>query len=128
MLAKISLVFGTFALSSAAVAQGNYYTGWTPGSEITGQRMQVQTNGIMNTVDFQPNGQARIYSASGATSVDATWTAINNQLCLRTSTTYDCYPYQRPFVAGQTVDLISNCAVHSRWMTPQVTILPGERG
>lgn len=127
MLARLLFTASAIMLASAANAQ-SYYTGWTPGSEITGQVVQVQTNGIMNTVAFQPNGVARISSATGATVVDATWTADNNQLCLRTASTFDCYPYQRPFVAGQAVDLISNCAVHSRWMTPQVTILPGERG
>lgn len=127
MLAKFA--FGVAVLTAASAASGqNYYTGWIPGSEITGQRVQVQTNGVTNTVAFESNGVAHIYSPSGATTVDATWTANEGQLCLRTSNTFDCYPYRTPFVAGKTVDLVSDCAVHSRWLTDQVTVLPGERG
>ncbi len=128
MLAR--LVVGTTALlaATAAVAQSHYYPGWIPGSEITGQRVQVQTNGIVNTVAFEPNGVARIYSPSGATVVNATWVAQNDQLCLTTATTHDCYAYQMPFQRAQAVDLISDCGVRSRWLAPEVTILPGERG
>ena len=127
MLARLTVAIA--ALGTAAVADAqNQYGGWVPGSEITGQRVQVQTNGITNTIAFEPNGVAHIYSPSGATVVDANWTAKDGQLCLRTSNTFDCYPYTMPFQAGQPVDLLSNCAVRSRWMTPNVTILPGERG
>lgn len=124
------LIVGTAALfcASAVMAQNPYYPGWIPGSEITGQRVQVQTNGVMNTVSFEPNGVAHIYSPSGATVVDATWTATGEQLCLTSATTHDCYPYQLPFQRAQAVDLISNCGVRSRWLAQDVTILPGERG
>ena len=126
----LRFVMGIAAISVAgsAMAQSHLYPGWVPGSEITGQRVQVETNGVVNTVAFEPNGVAHIYSPSGATVVDATWVAQDDQLCLTTSTTHDCYPYELPFQAQQPVDLVSNCGVRSRWMTPQVTILPGERG
>jgi hypothetical protein len=109
-------------MASAAAAQ------WVPGSEITGQQVQVQTNGIINIVTFEPNGVARISSPSGATVVNATWTVGNGELCLRTASAFDCYPYTAPFQAGQPVDLVSHCAVRSRWLAPSVTLPPGERG
>ena len=33
---------------------------WIPGSEITGQSIQIETNGVTNTVFFDPGGVARI--------------------------------------------------------------------
>jgi hypothetical protein len=35
-------------------------TAWVPGTEITGQSVQVETNGVTNTVYFDPGGVARI--------------------------------------------------------------------
>jgi hypothetical protein len=127
MFVRATVGLAACAIATAAAGQSQY-GGWIPGSEITGQRVQVQTNGVTNTIDFERNGVAHIYSPSGATVVDATWTAADGQLCLTTANTHDCYPYTMPFQAGLPVDLISNCAVRSRWTTPNVTILPGERG
>ena len=31
---------------------------WTPGSEIVGQTVQVQTNGVMNSITFNADGTA----------------------------------------------------------------------
>ncbi len=49
--------------------------GWTPGSEIVGQSIQVTTNGVTNTVYLDPGGAARIISPAGNT-VAGTWTAV----------------------------------------------------
>jgi hypothetical protein len=122
MLLRLTAALVPLFLSSAAAAQ------WVPGSEITGQQVQVQTNGVTNTITFEPNGVARISSPSGATVVDATWSAANGELCLTTATAFDCYPYQRPFQAGQPIDLLSHCAVRSRWLASSVNVPPGERG
>jgi hypothetical protein len=127
MLTKLVAGLAVLASSSTAWAQDAYY-GWTPGSEIVGQRVQVETNGVTNTVAFENGGVAKIYSPTGTTVVDANWTAANGQLCLITSSTSDCYPYRSPFQAGQAVDLISDCAVHSRWLAPTVSAKAGERG
>ena len=127
MLTKLVAGLAVLTSSSVVWAQDAYY-GWTPGSEIIGQRVQVQTNGVTNTIAFESGGVARISSPTGATVIDAAWTANNGQLCLTTSSTFDCYPYRSPFVAGQSVDLISDCAVHSRWLAPQVSAHAGERG
>jgi len=120
---KFAIAAVPFVVASAAGAQN-----WVPGSEITGQQVQVTTNGVTNIVTFEPNGVARISSSSGARVIDATWTATNGELCLRTADTFDCYPYRTAFQAGQPVDLLSNCAVRSRWLAPALTVAPGERG
>jgi hypothetical protein len=122
MLTK--LIIGAIALSSASVAAAQ----WSPGMEIMGQEVQVQTNGVVNTISFQPNGVATIRSPSGATVVDATWTSDAGQLCLKTANTFDCYPYRAPFTARMPVDLISNCGVRSRWTALSTAVSPVERG
>jgi len=96
--------------------------------EITGQQVQVQTNGVVNTITFEPNGIAHIASPSGATVVDATWTASNGKLCLQTAATADCYPYARPFTARDPVDLRSDCNMLSRWTVLSTAVAPFERG
>ena len=109
---------------SAAHAQ------WIPGSEIVGQSVQVEANGVVNTVYFDAGGTARIVSPGG-TVVQGAWTAANGQLCLQTSTGQECWPYTQAFQAGQQVTLVSSCQVASRW-TPSGTnpqqATGGERG
>ena len=51
-------IVGTL-LAGAPIA-GIAQTGWVPGSEIIGQSIQVETNGVTNTVFFDPGGVARI--------------------------------------------------------------------
>ena len=122
MLQRLTAAIVPLVIASSAAAQ------WVPGSEITGQQVQVQTNGVTNIIAFEPNGVARISSPSGAKVVDATWIAANGELCLTTSNSFDCYPYASAFQAGQPVDLLSRCAVRSRWLTSSVTVPAGERG
>lgn len=122
MFARSMIAIAALVTASAASAQ------WVPGMEITGQQVQVQTNGVMNTITFEPNGVARITSPTGATVVDATWTASAGKLCLQTSSTFDCYPYAAPFTANVPVDLRSDCNVLSRWTALSTAVPPGERG
>lgn len=122
MLARSITAIVALVTASAASAQ------WVPGMEIMGQQVQVQTNGVMNTITFEPNGVARITSPTGATVVDATWTANAGKLCLQTSSTFDCYPYAAPFTANVPVDLRSDCNVLSRWTALSTAVPPGERG
>ena len=122
MLTKI--LIGTLALSSASMAAAQ----WSPGMEIMGQEVQVQTNGVVNTISFQPNGVATIRSPSGATVVDATWTTDAGELCLKTASTFDCYPYRAPFTARAPVDLVSSCGIRSRWTALSTAVSPVERG
>ena len=96
--------------AAPALAQG-----WTPGSEIVGQSVQVETNGVVNTVHFDAGGQARIITPGGNT-IPATRTAGNGQLCLHTGTARECWGYQAPFQAGQPIMLSSSCQTNSRWL------------
>lgn len=119
MLARCIAALVGLTMATAATAQ------WVPGSEITGQRVQVQTAGVTNTIQFDANGVAHISSPTGATVVDANWRADGNQLCLTTPNTSDCYPYAAPFEADRPIDLVSKCGVTSRFLA---LLPPGERG
>jgi len=116
------------ASSAAAFAQG----GWTPGSEIIGQPVQVTTNGVTNTVYLDQGGGARIMTPGGNT-VPASWTAVNNQLCLINGAAQECFPYAAPFRAGTPVTLTSSCNATSTWLAASTNAPPppverGERG
>lgn len=124
-LGGVSLVFAPIA---GAAAQG-----WVPGSEITGQSIQVETGGVVNTVHFDPGGVARIMTPSGST-VQGSWSVANEMLCLDTGPgARECWPYRSAFLAGQPVTLTSSCQVTSRWVANAVNLPPpvppsGERG
>ena len=122
-----SLVYGAVLLGAPLTAA---YSQWTPGSEIVGQSIQVETNGVVNTVHFDAGGAARIITPAGNT-VPGTWTAAGGQLCLQAGAGQECWPYQAAFQAGQQVTLTSSCQVASRW-TPLSTnpaqATGGERG
>ena len=102
---------------------------WVPGSEIVGQSVQVETNGVVNTVAFDPGGAARI-TTPGGNVVPGTWSAANGQLCLQVSGGQECWPYQSAFQPGQQVTLVSNCNVTSRWLANSTNSQAprGERG
>ena len=105
-------IVGTLLLG--APVAGLAQAGWVPGSEITGQSIQVETNGVTNTVFFDPGGVARIQTPGGK-SVPGTWAAANGQLCLTTGAAQECWPYSQPFQAGQQISLTSSCNSASRW-------------
>ncbi|MGI8704759.1 MAG: hypothetical protein ACR2JJ_03005, partial [Sphingomicrobium sp.] len=86
---------------SAAVAQ-------VPGSEIVGQTLQVQAQGVTNSVYLAPDGTAQITTPQGMT-VPATWSAANNQFCIAAGGNTECVPYSQPFQPGQQVALTSSC-------------------
>ena len=89
---------------------------WTPGSEIVGQSVQVNTNGTVNTVYFDQGGAARIMTPGGM-SVPGRWSVANEQLCLDIGTgPTECWPYRSAFLAGQNVTLTSTCNVTSQWL------------
>lgn len=106
--------------------------GWAPGSEIIGQSVQVETNGITNTVYFDPGGAARIQTPGGNI-VPGTWSASGGRLCLSTGAAQECWAYAQPFQAGQQVTLTSTCNAASRWTALGTNQAPvqssaGERG
>ena len=124
-------IVGTVLL--AAPVAGIAQAGWVPGSEITGQSVQVLTNGTTNTVYLDAGGQARIQTPGGNV-VPATWNAGGGQLCLSTGAARECWPYTQPFQAGQQVTLTSTCNSSSQWTALGTNTAPpaaqgaGERG
>ena len=99
-------IVGTFLVATPVA--GFTQPGWVPGSEIPGQSIQVETNGVTNTVFFDPGGVARIQTPGGSM-VPGTWAASNRQLCLTTGAAQECWPYAQPFQAGQQISLASSC-------------------
>lgn len=102
---------------------------WMPGSEIVGQSVQVETNGVVNTIYFDPAGAARIASPAGRI-VPATWSATGGQLCLQNGAGRECWPYAQAFQAGRQVTLVSSCQSTSSWMANSTNEqqAKGERG
>jgi hypothetical protein len=121
LTAAIAASLAAVVAPSAASAQM-----WTPGSEIVGQSVVVNTNGTANTVYFDQGGVARIMTPNG-TPIQGRWTAANQQLCLDIGTgSAECWPYRSAFQAGQPVTLTSNCNVASQW-TANSTNMPEQQ-
>jgi hypothetical protein len=121
-------VVAAVMLPAAAMAQA----GWTPGTEVVGQPIQVTTNGTTNTVYLDPGGQLRITTPNGNT-VPGTWTAANGQLCLGVGGAQECVPYSAPFQAQQPQTLTSSCGATETWLAQATNQPPtqgqkGERG
>ena len=127
LLFKVALL-GAAVAAPASIA---FAQAWVPGSEIAGQTLQVQTNGVMNSIYLSPDGTATITTPEGTT-VPGTWSAANNQLCLNANGAQECWPYSQPFQPGQQVALTSSCQQVSTFLA-QSTNAPvqqrgGERG
>ena len=123
----------SIGLAAAALLTTGASAQWVPGSEISGQTLQVETNGVLNNISFDPGGVARITTPSGNV-VPASWTANAGQLCLSTGGAQECFPYTQAFQAGQPVTATSSCGATSRWLAnatnqpPQQPQNLGERG
>jgi hypothetical protein len=126
----MALVQAVTALS-LAIPFASAHAQWTPGSEITGHAIQVETNGIVNTVYFDAGGAARVQTPGGNI-VPAQWSVVNNTLCLTTGGAQECWPYTQAFRQGQQLTLTSSCNAASRWLplstNPPSSSALGERG
>ncbi len=111
MIQSAALVASIAAIAAPSAASAQM---WTPGGEIVGQSIQVNTNGTVNTVYFDQGGVARIMTPGGNT-VPGRWTAANQQLCLDTGGAPECWPYRAAFKAGEVVNLTSSCNATSQW-------------
>lgn len=123
------------ALAGAAmlIAPATAFAQWVPGSEIVGQTLQVQKNGVTNSIFLGPGGKAQITTPGGSV-IPASWTAANGQLCLNTGAAQECWGYANAFQAGQPMTLTSNCGTAS-WLANSTNAPPppsqkpaGERG
>ena len=112
------LIASLVAAPSAGFAQE-----WVPGSEIVGQSVVVETNGVANTVYFDAGGAARIVSPQGRVA-NASWTAANKNICLNSGAASECWPYQQAFQAGQRVTLTSSCQAVSNWVPNSTNAAP----
>jgi len=132
LLFKLAAIGAAVAAPVTGVAA---QAGWVPGSEIAGQTVQVQTNGVMNSITFNTDGTATITTPSG-TSVPGTWSAANNMLCLSANGGQECWPYAQPFQAGRQMALTSSCQQMTTFMPQAINTPPpppaeqpsGERG
>lgn len=119
-----AFMMATFATPASAQS-------WMPGNELRGHAVNIETNGVVNTVNFDADGTARILSATGQ-EVQGRWFTENQMICLQSATARECWPYQQAFQAGQPVTLTSDCASTSRWtpISTQQQAMPtsGERG
>ena len=127
-LALASASLALLSVPTAAMAQ----QAWVPGTEITGQSVQVQINGVTNTLYFDPGGSLRIASPNGNI-VNGSWAVNGTQLCLNSGTAAECFPYAQAFQASQPVTLTSSCNAVSVWTANSVNPPPrvenmGERG
>ena len=120
--------------AAALLTPASAFAQWVRGSEIVGQTLQVQKNGVTNSVVLSPGGQAQI-TTPGGNVIPATWTAANGQLCLNTGAAQECWAYTTAFQPGQPLTLSSNCGT-ATWLAnstnapspPPVQEPQGERG
>lgn len=124
----------TLVGAAMLVGSATAFAQWVPGSEIVGQTLQVNTNGVANSVYLGPGGQATI-TTPGGRAIPASWTANNGQLCLMNGAAQECWPYQAAFQPGQPVTLTSSCNATSQWLAnatnqppPPSQSTAGERG
>lgn len=125
IVARSGVVFAAvLALPGVAMAQG-----WSPGSEIVGQSVQVTTNGVTNTLYLDAGGAARVVTPNGNT-VPLNWSAAGGQLCLISGAAQECVPYNAPFQAGQPMALTSSCNQTQTWLATATNQPPmqGQRG
>lgn len=127
LLMKVSILGAALLVPlGAAAAQA-----WSPGAELVGQTVQVQTQGVVNSIYFAPDGTATIAAPSGTT-VPGTWSVANNMLCLNAGGAQECWPYSQPFQSGVQVALTSSCQQMSTFMpgtlNQPMPSAAGERG
>ena len=106
---SVAAALGGLLLTSGLAAESAAAQGWMPGMEITGHGVRVETQGVVNTVYFDPGGTARIVSDSGR-EYPGTWSVQGQSLCLEMGAgARECWAYQAPFVTGQPMAMASSC-------------------
>jgi hypothetical protein len=93
----------------AALAQAG------PMSEVIGQPIQVTTNGVTNTLYFDPDGTVRMITPN-ASVVQGNWAIQGSNLCVSRGAVSECFPYNSPFQAQQPRTMTSSCNSVSTWL------------
>ncbi len=78
-----------------------------PGEEIVGRSMTVQANAGTSTLSFRPDGT--VSALFGDRRTLGTWAVGDERLCFTWAQNFrECWPYERPFVRGETVQIRSD--------------------
>lgn len=130
---KTRLAGGIVAATFISIfAAGSASAQTADGSELRGASARVElAGGVVNNVNFHPDGSATIVGQSGQT-VNANWMVQGQQLCLQTAGARECWPYQAAFQSGQMLSLTSDCGSTSQWTATSIQqptqSRAGERG
>lgn len=123
LMIRIGVAAFAIAAPSIAMAQS--------AAEILGQPIQATTNGVTNTIYFDPGGTLRILTPAGNT-IAGTWQINGQQLCMNVGGQQECVPYDRPFAANEPRDLRTSCNAATVWVAQGVNVAPSvspaERG
>lgn len=123
LIFRLGLAVAAVGVPTVAMAQS--------ANEILGQPIQAVTNGVTNTIYFDPGGTLRILTAGG-NAMAGTWQINGAQLCMNLGGQQECVPYDRPFVAGEPRNLVTSCNAATVWTAQGVnvapTVSPAERG
>ena len=122
-------------ITAAAMAAAFSFSGAAHaamGDELQGHTVDVVfADGTQNSIYFGSNGQALVSGPQGST-MTANWYVQDDQLCLQSGGTQECWGYAAPFAAGQTMTLESGCDATSQWTARSVNapapMMTGERG
>lgn len=119
LIFKLGLAVTSVGIPSLAMAQS--------AGEILGQPIQATTNGVTNTIYFDPGGSLRILTAGG-NAMAGTWQMSGAQLCMNLGGQQECVPYDRPFVAGEARNLVTTCNASTVWTAQAVNPAPAQGG
>ena len=124
--------FTAYGLTAALLmgTSGTAFAQASPMAEVVGQPIQATTNGVTNTLYFDPDGTVRIVTPNGNT-VAGTWAIQNGNVCISKGGASECWPYS-PFEPQQPKTMTSSCNAVSTWMAQNTNgaqnRAKGERG
>ena len=81
---------------------------WSPGQELVGRSLRLETQGGQrSTLAFRRGGDVR--ATFGERETRGRWWAAERRLCFRwPGATTECWPYARPFRRGEPVSVTSD--------------------
>ena len=105
LIASAALLSACSAIPSAAPESMPVMA---PGAELINNHVRVETaNGQTSMLHFTPDGT--VHAQFGERQATGNWVTANGQICFSwAGTSRECWPYQGPFVPGETVTLTSD--------------------